>query len=121
LHFGQTQGALEPIGSWEALEGTEVCFPFTAAIIETTKHRTHPLQAGIHTVVLKGFGGGIQKLGSTIAERISSELIMRGTYQTLFGFCRIMKKQAAAAKSSKRKMADIPTSSNECTNPSTTN
>jgi hypothetical protein len=95
--------------------------PFIAAIIEKINVRIHPPQTGIHIGIPEAFGGIFQKLGSIKAERISNELIMRGTYQILLGFCLIMKKQAVADNKPKRRYAVFPPSSNECTKSSTTN
>jgi hypothetical protein len=76
------------------------CFPIRAPIIETTIESTHPPQIGIHIGIPGRLsGGGFQKFSSTIAEKIRNALIIRGTYQMLFGFCFIMKKQAVADNS----------------------
>jgi len=95
--------------------------PNVAPIIEAIIDRTHPPQTGIHIGIPETFGGSLQKLGSIKAERISNELIIKGTYQTLWGFFLIMKKQAVADNKPKRMIAVFPPSSNECTNSSTTN
>ena len=95
--------------------------PFIAAIIEKINVRIHPPQTGIHIGIPEAFGGILQKLGSIKAERISNELIIKGTYQILLGFCLIMKNQAVADNKPKRMYAVFPPSSNECTSSSTTN
>ncbi len=87
--------------------------PDIAPIIEAIIDSPQPMQTGIHIGVPETFGGSLQKYDSIKAERISSELIIKGTYQTLLGFCLIMKKQAAADNSPKSRYAIVPPSSNE--------
>jgi hypothetical protein len=68
------------------------CAPSTDVIID----RTHPIHMGSHMGITEGFGGRFQKFGSIKAEIINNKLIINGTYQTLLGFCFIMKKQTMA-------------------------
>jgi len=65
------------------------CLPTIAPLIAPIRDNSHPLHIIIHRY-------DIQKVGSMIAEIIPKMLHRIGTYQTLFGLCLHIKKQAIA-------------------------
>ncbi len=65
------------------------CRPTIAPLIAPIRDSTHALHIKIHRDV-------VQKVGSMIAETIHSALHNIGVYQTLFGLCLHIKKQAMA-------------------------
>lgn len=83
---------------------TPVFLPNVAPIIEAIIVSIHPLQTRVHVGIPEASGGSLQKKGSIKAARINCELIIKGTYQILLGFCSIINKQAIADNKPKGNM-----------------